>query len=574
MITTTNIPYARWLASWLCVATASLAGAASLSVSPSSTSNTYAGVITLQIGGLTNTEPVVVQEFLDANGNSTVDTGELLVDTFPISDGGVSTIGGQTNLNVPFDSNATGSAITTTLFFSAPLIVENFVGQHIFRVTSPSARFTPVDATFIVTNAVFSQSVTGQVFLGASPATNAVVVALTGQNGGVAGAALADSAGHYSLRLPANSYMLIASQPNCYFDTASAPQITLTNGMTATNNLYLTNGTVTLSGSVRDATNNSGLGGVFILLQSGDYLAIAFSASNGTFSASVAPASWQFEIQEDRMNRRGYVTPRQFPDADTTAGAVANVNLLLPKANAMFYGRLTNNLGAPFANVAFEADDGQNAPSLFKGNGFSDANGFYAVAVLAETSGWYCSPGTSDTPALANHILSQGQSVVLTSGQAYLLNFTALPATAQISGHVQDNAGNAVVGVSLNGGAFIGGVNYSPASALTDNSGNYSLAAIAGQWGVQFNFSNDSDALANHGLEDLFGPHQVNIPPTNAVLNITVYPTGSSVLSAPQRISPSQVSLGVYGSINTNYTLQVSTNLSSTNWSSLSSFPL
>ncbi|NOS71791.1 MAG: hypothetical protein HOP33_17915, partial [Verrucomicrobia bacterium] len=72
----------------------------------------------------------------------------------------------------------------------------------------------------------------------------------------------------------------------------------------------------------------------------------------------------------------------------------------------------------------------------------------------------------------------------------------------------------------------------------------------------------------------LFGPHQVHIPPTNAVLNITVYPTGSSVLSAPQRISPSQVSLGVYGSINTNYTLQVSTNLSSTNWSSLSSFPL
>ena len=184
----------------LYVALVSLAGAATLSVSPASTSNTYAGVITLQIGGLTNTEPVVVQEFFDANSNGTVDTNELLVDTFPITNGGVSTIGGKTNLNVPFDSNATTGAITTTLFFS--VFVENFVGQHIFRVVSPSDRFAPVDATFIVTNAALSQSVTGQVVLGASPATNAVVLALHGPDGTLAGAALADSAGRYSLNCP------------------------------------------------------------------------------------------------------------------------------------------------------------------------------------------------------------------------------------------------------------------------------------------------------------------------------------------------------------------------------------
>lgn len=107
----------NWFTVLLCGALASLAGGATLSVTPSSTSNTYTGVITLQIGGLTNAEPVVVQEFLDANGNGTVDAGELLVDTFPITDGGASVIGGQTNLNVPFDSNAATGAITTTLFF-------------------------------------------------------------------------------------------------------------------------------------------------------------------------------------------------------------------------------------------------------------------------------------------------------------------------------------------------------------------------------------------------------------------------------------------------------------------------
>jgi len=556
-------------------ALASLAGAATLSVSPSTTSNTYASVITLEIGGLTNLEPVLVQEFLDGNSNGTVDPGEPMVETFPITDGGVTTIGGITNLNVPFDSNATGGAITTTLFFSVPLLVENFVGQHIFRVASPSDRFVPVDATFVVTNAALSQSVTGQVFLGASPATNAVVVALTGPDGNYAGATLADSTGHYSLRLPTNSYVLVASQPNCYYDTATGPQIALTNGVTATNNLYLTNGTVTLSGSVRDATNNSGLGGVFMLLQSGNYLAIAFTASNGTFSAGLAPSFWQFEIQDERVARRGYVTPKNLPQVDTTTGAVANVTLLLPKANALFYGRLTNNLGAPFANVRFEANDGQNGPTIFKGGGFSDANGYYSVAVLAETNGWYCSPSSADTPALRNYIISSGQSVVLTNGQALLQNFTALPATARISGHVQDNAGNPVTGVGLGGGAFISGGNYSTANVLTDNSGDYSLAVASGQWGIHFTAQgNNSENLANHGLVDLYGPYQVTIPPTNAVLNITVYPTGAASLGTPQRTSPSQVSLNVNGSISTTYSLQVSTNLSSTNWSSLFTFQL
>lgn len=577
MKTKVNFPRSFYLPTLsLFCALAPLAGAATLSISPAATSNTYAGVITLQIGGLTNAEPVVVQEFLDANSNGIVDAGELPVDTFSIADGGVNLIGGQTNFNVPFDQNATDGAITTTLLFPVPLLVDDFVGQHIFRVLSPTGRFAAVDATFVVTNAALAQFVTGQIFLGAAPATNAIVVALTGTDGSYAGGAIADSTGHYTLRLPTNNYALIASQPNCYFNTALGPQIALTNGMAATNNLYLTNGTVTLSGSVLDATNNSPLGGVFLVLQSGNYLAIAFTASNGTFSAAVTPSFWRFQVQEDRMSRRGYVTSANFPQVDATTGAVVNVSLLLPKANAMFYGRLTDNLGAPFANVKFEADDGQNnTPSIFKGRGFGDTNGYYTVAVLAETNQWYCSPSPSDNRALANYIVSQGQSVTLTNGQAWLQNFTALPATARISGQVKDNTGSPVVGVAFGGGALIGGVNYSTVNVQTDNSGNYSLAVASGQWQVQFTANgNGSQNLANHGLVDLFGPYQVNLPPTNAVLNLTVYPIGASALGAPQRTSPSQVSLNVNGSINTSYTLQISTNLAATNWAAQFTFQL
>ncbi len=554
-----------------------LADAATLSVSPSSTSNTYPGLITLQIGGLTNTEPVVVQEFLDLNGNGIVDLGELLVDTFPINDGGASLIGGKTNLNVPFDGDAAGGAITTALPAPAQRVVADFVGRHIFRVLSPSDRFAPVDASFLVTNTAFPQSVTGQVFLAGAPAANAVVIALAGADGPYAGGTITDGAGRYSLKLPTNTYTLVASRPNCFFDLALAPRVALASGVTATNNLYLTNGTVTLSGSVRDATNTAALGGVFMILSSGNYLATAFTASNGTFSAAVSPSFWKFEIQEDRLARRGYVTPRQFPQFDTTTGAVANVTLLFPKANAMFYGRFTNNLGAPFPGVEFQANDASGSgPSMFQGQGISDANGYYSVAVLAGTNSWYCSPNSMDTPLLANHVISSQSSVVLAAGQAFLQNFTALPATATISGKVRDTLGNPVAGVGFGGGAFIGGANYSTVNVLTDNTGNYTLRVISGQWGVHFT-ANDpfsSDSLANRGLMDLFGQYQVTIPPTNAVLDITVYPLGSSALGAPSRLSPSQVSLNAFGQVGPGYTLQVSTNLASTNWSSLFSFQL
>lgn len=554
-----------------------LADAATLSVSPSSTSNTYSGLITLQIGGLTNAEPVVVQEFLDVNGNGIVDLGELLVDTFPITDGEAGLIGGKTNLNVPFDGNAAGGAITTALPAPAQRVVADFVGRHIFRVLSPSDRFAPVDASFLVTNTSFSQSVTGQVFLAGAPAANAFVIALIGVDGGYAGGTIADGAGRYSLKLPTNTYTLLAFRPNCFFDEALAPHVALTAGVTATNNLYLTNGTVTLSGSVRDATNNAALGGVFMLLFSGDYLATVFTASNGTFSAAVSPSFWKFEIPGDRQQgRRGYVTPRQFPQVDTTTGAVANVTLLFPKANAMFYGRLTDNLGAPFPNIQFEASDvNGSAPSMFQNRGIGDPNGYYSVAVLAGTNAWYCSPN-SDSLVLANHVISSHQSVVLTAGQAYLQNFTALPATATISGKVRDSLGNPVAGVGFGGGAFIGGANYSTRNVLTDNTGNYTLRVVSGQWGVHFT-ANDpfsSDSLANRGLMDLFGQYQVTIPPANAVLDITVYPLGSSALGTPTRLSASQVGLSAFGLVGPSYTLQVSTNLASTNWSSLFSFQL
>src|SRR6266702_5689868 len=58
--------------------------AVGFTVTPSAVSNTYSGTITLQVTGLTNTETVVVQKFLDANTNGLIDAGDILGQQFQL----------------------------------------------------------------------------------------------------------------------------------------------------------------------------------------------------------------------------------------------------------------------------------------------------------------------------------------------------------------------------------------------------------------------------------------------------------------------------------------------------------
>ena len=92
---------------------------------------------------------------------------------------------------------------------------------------------------------------------------------------------------------------------------------------------------------------------------------------------------------------------------------------------------------------------------------------------------------------------------------------------------------------------------------------------------MQFlNGGHDSGNLDVQGYADLSAPHIVSVPPINAVLNLTVYPFGTPVISALQRSSPTQFRFNVTGATNVSYTVLVSTNLASTNWLNLLSFSL
>jgi hypothetical protein len=542
-----------------------------LAVTPNVTSNTYPGVITLNISGLTSSETVILQKWLDGNGNGLVDAGDVLIDGGKITDGEVMIIGGVTNISKPFDSNPAGGAVTVTLNF-APVILENIVAKEIYRIISPTARFTPVTALFTATNAATAQRVTGIIYSnGVTPLAYASVVAVPA-NGGYAGAAVADAAGQYSLNLNPGTFFLIPIAPNYYCDQSLAPVVILTNGVSATNNLSLNVGTTIISGNVYNPSNSNPHEGLMLELQSGSLFTLAFTDTNGNYSAAVTPDFWKIKPTKERMARRALVASNSALQVDATAGNVTNANIALPKGNALFYGRITDNAGVPFANIRFEGGDG-GTNNLFSAIGYGDTNGYYAVAVLGGiSSDWNANAASSDNTVLANYVLNNCPNTNIALGQAILQNFVALPVTAHISGRVLDNLGNPVESISLYADQFIGGNNYTSQNVDTDGSGNYSLGVANGAWDVRF--SNGNDDLSSHGLVDLYGPYHVTVPPTNIVLNITVYQDGTPLMNQPARVSPGQFSFNINGSIGVSYTVQVSTNLASTNWANLYTFQL
>jgi hypothetical protein len=546
---------------------------ATLTVTPSATSNTYSGAITLDIAGLTNGQQVKVQTYLDLNGNGVVEANDPLMDVFSVTDGGAQVIGGITNVSVPYDSNTATGAITTALSFAPPF--ENVVGQKIYRVISnPSGAFPPVTAVLNITNAALGQSVSGIVYSnGVTPLPGAMVAVLTLTNQNFVGGTIADGSGHYFLTLSPGTYLLIPLLPGYYADQQLAPAIMLTNGMAATNDLSLTNGIVTISGTVYDAVSSNSLGGVFLQAQSQSLFEVGFTDTNGNYTLSGTSNNWKIKISDERLTRRAYLAPQgNALTVDASFGNVANANIGLYRGNALFYGQVTIS-GVPVPNCAMGGND---SDQQFNTKGYTDLNGNYGVVALVDTNvldpgaTWNCSPNNSDQSgsrieALANYIFSEVDGVVLTTNESVLANFIGLPVTATISGRMVNNQGVPVSGVGVGASANIDGSQFITTFVDTDANGNYSFGTASGQWFINANCCG-SDGLDDFGYYDPTNSYIVNIPPDNAVVNLVVYPANVPLLGQPGRVSSSQFNLNLYGASGLNYTVQGSTNLSSGNW--------
>jgi hypothetical protein len=451
-------------------------------ITPSTVNNQYAGAVTLQVGGLTNGETVLVQKYRDSNADGAVDAGDRLVQQFNLTDGQAGmVIGGVTNVNVPGDTDTVPGQITAPLNFQVVGIVQATVAHYLFVLSSPTGRFAPLTNLFTVTDAVSAQTFTGAVLSGGVPLTDAVVyVFMPGTAVAIAGT-VADNSGNYSIGAPPGTYALYAFKSNYVCTAWAAPILTLGAGATVTTNLNLLPATCSISGQVVDANNPSqGLPGMFMAAVSTDGLIVlGFTDADGNFNLPVTAGLWAVSVKSESFVALGYLGLQNWPGADTTGGSVTGITIALPKAAALFYGTVQDAQNYSLAGFDLAGDDCDGA-CLFQGDAVTDTNGYYVMAVNADL--WSAYPGMA-VPGYANYIFSQMSQTNVSAGQAVLENFLGILATNQIAGYVKNVAGNPLANVGVNASATVNGNDFSN-WVQTDGTGYYSINIGNATWTV------------------------------------------------------------------------------------------
>jgi hypothetical protein len=533
-----------------------LLAAVTFTNTPSAVSNTYNGTITLQIGGLTNTEKVVVQKFLDLNTNGVIDGNDWLVQQFTLQDGTNFVIGGVTNFNVPGDLNATTGAITATLNFQNGDFVQNIVGEYLFKLSSPVGHFAPLTNQFAVTNFPLPQKFTGNVVSNSTSTTlsNAIVLlfppplpAENGPSGGPLAGVVANKAGSYTIPAPAGTYLLAAFRSNYLANFAAAPVVTLGASQTVTTNLTLTNATSSIAGKFVDASNQAvGLPGVMVsAMSTNNLLAIAFTDTNGNFNIPVTAGTWSVKM-DDRGLVLGYL--RLYNKTNVAAGTTG-VTLAFPKATSLIYGSVKDNLGNPFVALDVYSDDHAGS-GQYETDGYTDTNGNYVVGVLGvgTADSWYVV--ANDAGQITNYVFSepaidQNGGTNISAGQAVQANITGILATNTIRGNVKCSGTN-IVGVGVWASATINGLFYETLGNNTDTNGNYSINVANGTWNVEVNcggFGGTLDGILGSGTYACPSSQTAVINNNNATNNFTVQLCGGICIVTPSPLPVGEVNV-------------------------------
>ena len=524
-------------------------------LAPAAASNTYSGKITLQITGLTNTETVVIQKFFDANGNGVIDAGEVAVQQFNLTDGQAGqVIGGVTNSNVPGDTDGTANgSITAKLLFqfaSSPMAA----GNYLYKLSSPSGHFPPLTNSFTVTNFPYAQKFTGTVFSNSVAVPYASVLLFQGSGHDltpIAGA-VADNAGVYTIPAPTGTYLLVAFKSRCYASTTAAANLALGPGATVSTNLNLLAATQTISGQVKDASSGAGLPGLLVPVQAKDgFLGICYTDTNGNFTAGVDADQWY--VQDDSAGTAvlGYVGLQNKVAVNTTTGSVANVSIALPKATALFYGTVLDNLGNPLPQVvAVYASDNNNG--LYQADGYTDAAGNFVTAAVGGLGNdpWQVQVDNASSfpnDAFSQPAFQQNGGTNLGVGQAVPASLTAILATNQITGNVKDNHGANIAVVGVTASATIDGA-YFFQYVDTDANGNYSLPVASGSWTVALQCQGGSDSLSQLGSYECPNGQNDTIAGNNATNNFVVQPCAGLAITTPSPLPG--------GSVNSPYSIQ------------------
>lgn len=456
----------------------SLARAASLSLSPASAAADYDGAVTVTISGLTAGQAVRVEAFLDRTRNNQIDLNDPLVLSFRVADGVAASIGGVRNTNVPGDEDgAANGQIRTLLQFPRLPETNRAVANYVYRVSPVDTGFTPATKPFSVTQASFTQKITGTVKQGGVAVPYAFVFVLPPDYGGPVVMAMTGNDGTFTLNTPAGTYLACAAAPGYVFDLNVAPEVTVSAGQTITQDLSLTQADRTISGRLKEAESGSGIPGAQVLGNSGDggRLALTHTNANGDYSIQVASSSAEWGV-DPSGKYAAFLGRMRNLDAhwvDVSGGPVSGANIEWQKATALVYGVLKDDQQAKLARVNFYADGDWD-----EAVGLSDAEGNYVLGVAAGT--WWVGPDADELNGRG--YLGDEAELAIADGEALRQDFVVEEFTAYFRGRVIDDGG-APVAYARIAAALDTGEGWH--EVWTDADGNFEIGVTGGAWVLQ-----------------------------------------------------------------------------------------
>jgi hypothetical protein len=502
--------------------------AITFTITPSAISNTYSGIVTLQITGLSTGGNVVVRKYLDANSNGIVDAGDILWQEFQMTDGVASVFStgttSITNFNVASDLDGSANGSITAKLYPAEDFSQLVVGRYLFVLLSSAGNVTN---SFAVTNFPFAQSISGNVVNNGTNVPDALVILFQpspsgGQNpqGGV----VANSTGAYKIAAAPGTYLVAAAKTNFVADLTVSPTVVLNQGTIITTNVPLTNATESISGSVVDASSDTALPGLLVPIQTTNELALGFSDTNGNFSVGVTKGQWKLGNDSEALLVKGYMAFQNSMKVDTTTGSVSGVTENLTKETAIFYGKVEDPSGNPLTGTEIETYDNND---LYQSDGVVFTNGNYVASAVGGGGDQWQVDYDQHGPANYDYsqpTFDQNGGTNISAGKAIQVNVTGILATDTITGTILYN-GNPVSGVGINANATINSANYS-AHADTAANGTFSFNVANGTWIVSLNCNGGSDSLENILSGNFQCPNNATIviSNNNATANFTVQP--------------------------------------------------
>lgn len=364
---------------------------------------------------------------------------------------------------------------------------------------------------------------------GRTPVQNAWVN-LHQENGPLGQGSNTDANGQYRIGgLPAGTYKFEVNPPQEMTDVVrTQPEdVTITSSLT-TKNVVLTAAAKFITGSVKKADGTPvTCAQVNANLRGGPGWANTRTRSDGTYTLTVQPGSWNVRIERDG----GFDCPEPDwiyldPEAVVEFSADSStetetVNFIVQKATAGIVGTVLTKDGRPVTNGNVNANsqtrDGRNRWA----NAQIKADGSYRLALIG---------GTYDLNVWTNDpkLFTKNQKVTVGDKQTLTVNFTMAEKLAHITGTVTDKAGKPLPSIQLNGNLDCGPDGCSAwSNTRTDDSGRYDMAVTAGRWNINIdggqsaNYVYDGPPVDVYVSSDTATVSDVNFTLTYADITIT-----------------------------------------------------